>query len=245
MDILQKKQITKYLVVAIVSLFLGIFLDHFLIYPFFKLDKKKDEVVIDGGEGNNIPIEYVNKVEEEEKILEVPKTCKIHVDVGGALKKPGVFCLDEGSMIIDAITKAGGFSSDVAYRFVARKMNLSQLLVDNQKLYIPYEEEMECKLVSFLPQSKEVEQIINNSTNQDMFTSDEDDSDDTSDGDSDESCVNINTASLEQLETLSGVGPAMAQKIVAGRPYSKIEDLLNVSGVGDSTFSKFKDKICI
>lgn len=243
MDILQKKQIIKYVVVSIVSLLFGVLLDHYLLYPFFNLDKNKEVQGVE--EGINIPEEPIvasQNVQAGDKTLEIPKTCKIHVDVSGALKRPGVFCLEEGSMVIDAITKAGGFTNQVAYRFVARKINLSQVLINNQKIYIPYEEETDCKLLSFLPQAKEVETIINNTSNTKLPTSETpaDDSQDSS-----EKCININTATVEQLDTLNGVGPSMAQKIIEGRPYSKIEDLLNISGVGEVTFTKFKDQICI
>lgn len=244
MDILQKKQITKYIIVSAISLFLGVLLDHFLIYPYFKLDRnQKVQGVEESSEENNLPIVGEHLTDQSEKILEIPKACKINVDVSGALKKPGVFCLEEGSMVIDAITKAGGFSSQVAHRFVARRINLSQLLINNQKIYIPYEEEMDCKLISFLPQAREVEVIINNSSQTNMFTS-ESDSGGTNDN-NETSCININTSTAEQLDTLNGVGPAMAQKIIEGRPYSAIEDLLNISGIGESTFSKFKEKVCI
>mgnify|MGYP003831478351 FL=1 len=57
--------------------------------------------------------------------------------------------------------------------------------------------------------------------------------------------MNINNASLEKLDSLPGIGPVMAQKIIDGRPYEKIEDLLNVSGIGESLFSKIKNQICI
>jgi competence protein ComEA len=57
--------------------------------------------------------------------------------------------------------------------------------------------------------------------------------------------VNINTATKEQLITLNGVGEATAKRIIDGRPYSQINDLLNVSGIGEATLAKFKDDICI
>lgn len=57
--------------------------------------------------------------------------------------------------------------------------------------------------------------------------------------------IGINTASVEELDTLPGIGPVTAEKIVAQRPYSSIEDLKNVSGIGDATFLKFKDLISI
>ena len=57
--------------------------------------------------------------------------------------------------------------------------------------------------------------------------------------------VNLNTASLEELDTLSGVGPSTAQKIIDSRPYKAIEDLKNVPGIGDARFEELKDKVTI
>jgi competence ComEA-like helix-hairpin-helix protein len=58
-------------------------------------------------------------------------------------------------------------------------------------------------------------------------------------------CVNINTASKEELTILNGVGDSTAEKIIQGRPYTQVEDLLNVSGIGEATLAKFEDMACI
>lgn len=55
--------------------------------------------------------------------------------------------------------------------------------------------------------------------------------------------VNVNTASLEQLQSIPEVGPAIARKIVEGRPYATPEDLKRVSGIGDKTFEKMKARV--
>jgi competence protein ComEA len=57
--------------------------------------------------------------------------------------------------------------------------------------------------------------------------------------------INVNLATLAQLDTLPGIGPVTAQKIISGRPYSRIEELLEKKIVGASTFEKIKDKISI
>ena len=57
--------------------------------------------------------------------------------------------------------------------------------------------------------------------------------------------VNLNTATLAELDTLPGVGPATAQRIIDGRPYSTIEDLMRVKGIGQATFDKLKDTITV
>ncbi len=55
--------------------------------------------------------------------------------------------------------------------------------------------------------------------------------------------VNVNTAGVEQLQNIPGVGPATAKAIVAGRPYATPEDLKKVKGIGDKTFEKMKDRV--
>ena len=57
--------------------------------------------------------------------------------------------------------------------------------------------------------------------------------------------VNINTASQSELEALPGIGPAKAAKIIAGRPYSKVEDIMKVSGIKEGIFGKIKDVISV
>jgi competence protein ComEA len=57
--------------------------------------------------------------------------------------------------------------------------------------------------------------------------------------------ININTATSGSLETLAGVGPATAEKIIQGRPYAKVEDLMNVSGIGQASFDKIKMDIYV
>ena len=241
-NVLQKKKIIKQVLFCLGAFLLGVVFDHFVLYPYFNFPKEDVKGVQEGE--TNIPEQITVSSTQGDKKITIEKTCSLYVDTSGAVKQPGVFCLDEGSMVIDAITKAGGFTSTAAYRFVARRINLSQKLVNNQKIYIPFEEEMECKILSFLPQTKQVETIVSNTSTIPLPTSEIEESTDTVTEDS-SSCVNINNDSLEKLDSLPGIGPVMAQKIIDGRPYEKIEDLLNVSGIGESLFSKIKNQICI
>ena len=62
-------------------------------------------------------------------------------------------------------------------------------------------------------------------------------------GDPSKQPVDVNTATIEQLSTLPGVGPEIAKKIVKGRPYAKAEDLLKVPGIGEKTLEKMRPRL--
>ena len=189
----------------------------------------REEKVI--GESIAVIEEEKPLVEEKEEVEQEVDICPIRVDISGAVVKPGVYCLEQNSAIVDVIKKAGGLSVQVAAKYLAMRINLASILSDNSKIYIPFEEDSICEVVKFtLP--KEVLDITEPKPPQEP-------------GNEEVVCVSINSASSEQLQTLTGVGPSTAQKIIDGRPYEKLEDLLNVSGIGQATYDKFKDKICL
>ena len=175
--------------------------------------------------------------EDKDKVKQEEDPCPVLVDISGAVSTPGVYCFADGASIIDAVKRANGFTQDAGFKYISMKMNLSAEMKDNSKVYIPFENDYNCNLLAFsLP--KEVVDIINPP---------QESNEDVNNGDSanDGGCISINNATLQELETLNGVGPSTAQKIIDGRPYSKIEDLLNVSGIGEATLNKFKDSICL
>ena len=126
-----------------------------------------------------------------------------------------------------------GLKKGYAKDYLSRKINLALPLRNNQKIYIPFEQDVDCKLQEFAVIAKDVEDNFN----------DPETNTDTDNGETE--CININTATKEGLDTLDGIGPSTAQKIIDGRPYTQITGLLNVSGIGQATLDKFKDKICI
>lgn len=159
-------------------------------------------------------------------------TCPVLVDISGAVVNPGVYCFEKGASVIDAVKKAKGFTSDAGYKYISMKINLATVMLDNTKIYVPFEADYNCSLLAFsLP--KEIVDITIPDTEP---VEDEEEQVD---------CVSINNATQQELETLDGVGPSTALKIIAGRPYALIEDLLDVSGIGEATFNGFKDDICL
>lgn len=149
----------------------------------------------------------------------------IYVDVCGAVVNPGVFQLEEGSRVFQAIEAAGGYLSEAAETCV----NRAEVLSDGQQLYIFTREEME-------------QQGINAGTAGNAAMNQPDAAG--LDGK-----VNINTADESQLTTLTGIGATRAQAIIAYReengPFSAIEDIMNVQGIKEGTFQKIKDDIVV
>ncbi len=185
-------------------------------------------------------IEEIDTTQEESAVCE-PKIeieeevdpCPVLVDISGAVNTPGVYCFQKGAAVMDAIKKAKGFTLDAGYKYVSMRVNLATVMLDNSKIYIPFETDYDCKLLTFnLP--KDVVDITIPHTEET-----EDETEDTLE------CISINTATQEQIESLDGVGPSTATKIIGGRPYTQLDDLLKVSGIGEATFNKFKEDICL
>lgn len=141
---------------------------------------------------------------------------QIYVDIGGQVKNPGVYTVKEGTRLFEVIEKAGGLTEDA---FI-EQVNQAEAVTDGQKIVIPSDEDVQPSLP---PQ--------------------------TALGKDGSGLVNINSADSQTLQEIPGVGPATAEKIIAYRTengrFSSIEDLKNVSGIGDKTFEKMKDKITV
>ncbi len=139
----------------------------------------------------------------------------IRVDIEGQVTKPGVFTLKENSIIQDALIAAGGLSQDADRDWVAKNLNLAEKLNDAQKIYIPKSGEIISQTSTSLHSGTEAQTGL----------------------------ININTSSESELDTLPGVGPVTAGKIINNRPYSKIDDLLTKKVVSQKVYEQIKDKI--
>lgn len=190
-------------------------------YYAYQNEKESQNII----EQQNLEIEE-NKQEESSK-----ETKKIIVHVSGAVQNEGVIELEENSRIADAIEKAGGFRED-AY---TKDVNLAYKLEDGMKIYIPTIEEKENEKTNVIVESN-IETENNNSSYSNA-----------SDGKNTNSKVNINTASKEELDTLPGIGPSTAEKIINYRKekgkFKSIEEIKDVSGIGDSKYENIKDMI--
>jgi len=146
----------------------------------------------------------------------------IQVHVAGAVVRPGVYDLPEDGRVQDAVEAAGGFVAEAD----KNALNLAARLDDGERLDIPY-------VAGFTPDEESGFVVVSEGTPSSLF------------GD----LLNINTASVEELDELPSIGPTIAQRIVDYReengPFASIEDIVNVSGIGQATYNEIKDLITV
>lgn len=231
MDQLKDK---NFLIYILGSFVIGLLVGTSLVLLFFP-DKEcicDIQQTVYEGESDEKEIKIITNQETEEinENVSLPVSgCNIVVDISGAVKAPGVYCFKHGSRIIDVVNKANGFLSGVANKYVSMRMNLALPITDSQKIYIPFEEDVYCEIknVEYINEQK----APSNNTNQSSTPTN--------------SCININSASKEELTKLTGVGDATAEKIIEHRPYNTVLDILKVPGIGEATYEKLKDDICV
>lgn len=165
---------------------------------------------------NSASDEIVFEANSEKKDSDEARS--IFVDVEGAVMRPGLYKLPQNSRIQDSLAAAGGLAVSADRKYVAKNLNLATKLSDGAKIYIP-----------FLGEAVSDSSVLNSSSQVGIAGN----------------LININTSSQTQLEALPGIGPVTAQKIIAGRPYGLVDELLNKKIVGSKVFHQIKDKITI
>lgn len=153
---------------------------------------------------------------ESTKSISTQEEFTIRVDVQGEVNKPGLYEFKEGQVVADVIERAEGYTKDASKEYISKGLNLASKISDQQKIYIPANNEYASSSTSHNADSTVKSQK-----------------------------VNINTASISELDSLAGIGPSYAQKIIDARPFKSIEDIKAVSGIGEATFQKIKDDITI
>lgn len=149
-----------------------------------------------------------------------PTPGPLRVDIAGAVKTPGVYTLPRGSLVSDAIAAAGGPASDADLD----RLNKALPLQDGAQVYVP-------RIAQPMPTPINPPATAPVTRGGQVSVAGK--------------LVDLNTASMDELDTLPGVGPATAQRIIEGRPYGAVEDLLRVKGIGQATFDKLKDLVTV
>lgn len=147
------------------------------------------------------------------------KARRLYVHVGGAVQRPGLYRLSDGARVDDAVRAAGGMLEDADLD----ALNLAARVKDGDKVLVP-------------SRSGTAEGSDGGPPN-------------ASGGATQGGLVNLNTATIADLETLPGIGPAIAQRIIDFREsnggFRKVEDLLEVSGIGPKTFEELRDHVTV
>lgn len=140
------------------------------------------------------------------------------VQVSGAVARPGVYSLPSGSRVEDAVQAAGGYSTEVDPRAAETKLNLAAKLQDAQLIVVPRRGDASAGASGAKASGAPGGPL------------------------------NLNTATADQLDTLPGIGPATAAKIIASReqlPFATVDDLVTRKLVSASTLAKFRDKVAV
>lgn len=171
---------------------------------------------------------------------------QIFVYVCGAVQEPGVYGLEEGARLYEAIACAGGVREDAAEESV----NQAQTVVDGERLYIPTDEEVRQGLGEFLKTGISVGTgEIKSEESGGVSGVNISGAPDEGSGTDSAGKVNINTASKEELKTLNGIGDTRAESILSYRelngPFQTIEALMQVDGIKEGVFNKMKDNITV
>lgn len=144
----------------------------------------------------------------------------IYVHVAGCVNSPGMYKLPATARVGDAIEAAGGFTESAA----PESVNLARQIQDGEQIIV-------ADTSQFLRQSEQLPQSSTGSSQEYQGK------------------VNLNTADETQLQTISGIGPSKAKKIIAYReangPFKSVDDLKNVSGIGEKTLESIRDQICV
>ena len=185
-----------------------------------------------------VSVSKKREIEEEITLLDsesikTTKSIKQFVDVKGSVKNPGVYTFTDNERVIDAINKAGGLKDDAN----TSNINLSKKLTSEMVIYVFNNKELKDEKLSCDNICKTEIIEVNNCIE---VTTKKLDKTDTK--------ININTASLDELMNISGIGESKAKSIIEYRKdnrFNSIEDIKKISGIGESLFNKIKDNITV
>lgn len=161
---------------------------------------------------------------DDESSAKSSSAAEVYVDVDGAVVRPGVYRLKDGARVSQAIDAAGGLTAEAD----VTGLNRASKVADGQKIYVPKVGEQQTVSADG---GADGGAVLASGAN-DVA-----------------GLVNINTASAAELQTLSGIGPSMAQSIIDERTkngaFASVDDLMRVSGIGEKKLAKIKDCICV
>lgn len=209
----------------------------FFIYYKVHENNKKDNTIVVKKDKNNKD----NKTNslEKEPVKEISEE-KYKVDIKGQVKEPGIYEVKISSRVIDVIELAKGLTENADTSVI----NLSKKVTDEMVIIVYSKDE-----VKEFKKTKEVEQQVQEKCLQKDENALKNDACISTDTTKTPTKVSLNSATAEELMTLTGIGEAKAKEIIAYRdangPFKTIEELKNIPGIGESIFAKIKENITI
>ncbi|NRT89826.1 helix-hairpin-helix domain-containing protein [Clostridium beijerinckii] len=175
------------------------------------------EADISNDESVNAQNNNKSNSKDNKKQIVAAKNKNIVVEIKGEVKKPDVYTMSENSIVKDLIDISGGLTENADLS----NINRAKKLQDHELIYILNKND----------ENKEIQTVNSNSSNKD----------------SSDKKININSATLDQLKTLNGIGDSKAKGIIEYREknggFKSIEEIKNVSGIGDNMFERIKEQI--
>lgn len=183
----------------------------------------------------SIPPASINQISGKKHLEEVKSTSvsngDVYVDIKGAVHHPGAYQMGNHQRVGDAVQKAGGYTAEAD----PNQINLAQKITDQMVIYIPRKGEK-------IP-------IVNSNLTSNLDNGGEANLRPTTTESNPNGKVNLNTATLEQLKGLTGIGEKKAQKIIEYRQqhgqFKSIEELKNVNGFGEKSLATLAGQICV
>ena len=173
------------------------------------------------------PTSQKNTPSSRSSVQNNPVQSRIMVEVSGSVVDPGVYELSPTARLIDALKMAKGLSPEADASFFSRNYNLARYLTDQDKIYIPSLVETQNNLV------EEPRRLIDYTAPKQMTVN----ANITAAGET-TPLISINTASSEELQTLSGIGTATAQKMIDARPYGSPQELVDKKVISAKLFDQ-------
>lgn len=218
-----------------------------IVLLIFKNNKEDKETVTDNNSISIVEEKISDNEDSKDNISDSKLPKNIMVDIKGAVKKPGVYSINDNSIVNDVIKAAGGLKSNASTKYI----NLSKKVSDEMVITIYTNNEVNNMKNPVTDTCISNDYKIDNCENSSIIISDNsndkvEDKHDKEDN-SIKNKVSINTGTKEELMTLSGIGEAKAIAIIEYRNtngnFKLLEDLMKVSGIGELAYNKIKDNI--
>ena len=186
-------------------------------------------LILTGTEAESELREESGAKSSEEALPRQTESVRFYVHICGEVNQPGVYRMEPGDRVFQAVELAGGFTEEAAGDY----LNMAMETRDGMKITVPSKRDVEAE------EGEEISWIQLPEPSKEQFSGEQ----------AMPGKINLNTASREELMTLSGIGEAKAEAIIRYReeqgPFQTIEEIMKISGIKEAAFQKIKDDVTV